>query len=88
MLPRKVLCAVVEMQQYLPCCSDADCDAREVVGLRLDQLQSREGHSVIVNLVGKGGRIRTVPVPTWCKELVDSRVRKSGVIDGKDSDEF
>lgn len=44
----------------------------EVVGLRLDQLQSREGHSVIVNLVGKGGRIRTVPVPTWCKELVDS----------------
>jgi site-specific recombinase XerD len=28
----------------------------EVVGLNLDQLQSREGHWVIVNLVGKGGR--------------------------------
>jgi site-specific recombinase XerD len=31
----------------------------EVVGLNLDQLQSREGHWVIVNLIGKGARIRT-----------------------------
>jgi site-specific recombinase XerD len=34
----------------------------EVVTLRLDQLQSREDHGVIVDLVGKGGRLRTVPV--------------------------
>ncbi|WP_082661818.1 tyrosine-type recombinase/integrase [Terracidiphilus gabretensis] len=44
----------------------------EVVSLNLDQLQSREGHWVIVNLVGKGARIRTVPVPWWAKELVDA----------------
>jgi len=31
----------------------------EVVGLRLDQLQLRESHWVIVDLVGKGGRLRT-----------------------------
>src|ERR1035441_10062919 len=37
----------------------------EVVGLRLDQLQSRESHWVIVDLVGKGGRLRTVTVPAW-----------------------
>src|SRR5713226_2468743 len=55
----------------------------EVVGLRLDQLQSREGHRVIVDLVGKGGRLRTVPVPSWCKELVDTWVRHSGVSEGK-----
>jgi integrase len=55
----------------------------EVVGLRLDQLQSREGHWVIVDLVGKGGRLRTVPVPSWCKELVDTWVRHSGVSEGK-----
>jgi site-specific recombinase XerC len=30
----------------------------EVVGLRLDQLQLREDHWVIVDLVGKGGRVR------------------------------
>jgi hypothetical protein len=44
----------------------------EVVGLRLDQLQSREGHWVIIDLVGKGGRLRTLPVPLWCKELVEA----------------
>src|SRR5208282_3372463 len=55
----------------------------EVVGLNLDRLQSREGHWVIVNLVGKGARLRTVPVPTWSKELVDGWLRQSGVSDGK-----
>jgi integrase len=53
------------------------------VGLNLDQLQSREGHWVIVNLIGKGARIRTVPVPWWAKELVDAWLRHSGVNDGK-----
>jgi integrase/recombinase XerD len=33
----------------------------EVVGLNLDQLQSREGRWGIVNLVGKGKRLRTIP---------------------------
>jgi integrase len=55
----------------------------EVVGLRLDQLQLRESHWVIVDLVGKGGRIRTVPVPNWCKGLVDVWLRDSGVNEGK-----
>ena len=58
-------------------------DDSEVVGLNLDQLQSREGHWVIVNLVGKGARLRTVPVPWWCKELVDAWLRNSKVNDGK-----
>jgi integrase len=47
----------------------------EVVSLRLDQLQSREGHWVIVDLLGKGGRLRTVPVPCWCKALIDVWLR-------------
>src|ERR1019366_3646993 len=55
----------------------------ELVGLRLDQLQRREGHWVIVDLVGKGGRVRTVPVPAWCKALVDLWLRHSGVNEGK-----
>jgi len=55
----------------------------EVVGLKLDQLQRREGHWVIVDLVGKGGRLRTVPVPTWCKGLVDVWLRHSGVSEGR-----
>src|ERR1700722_3267856 len=55
----------------------------EVVVLNLDQLQSREGRWVIVNLVGKGKRLRTIPVPSWSKELLDAWLRHSGVIEGK-----
>jgi integrase len=55
----------------------------EVVSLRLDQFQSREGHWVIVDLRGKGGRVRTVPVPCWCKALIDIWLRDSRVTDGK-----
>lgn len=55
----------------------------EVVGLNLDQFQSREGRWVIVNLVGKGKRLRTVPVPSWSKELLDAWLRHSGVNEGK-----
>jgi site-specific recombinase XerC len=43
----------------------------EVVGLNLDQLQSREGHWVIVNLVGKGGRLRN----RTCAVLVQGTCR-------------
>jgi integrase len=55
----------------------------EVMGLNLDHMQSREGRWVIANLVGKGGRLRTVPMPPRCKELVDTWLRHSGVSEGK-----
>jgi site-specific recombinase XerD len=35
----------------------------ELAGLELDWIQQREKHWVIVDLVGKGGHIRTVPIP-------------------------
>jgi site-specific recombinase XerD len=35
----------------------------EAVALTLDHLQQREEHWAIVDLMGKGGRVRTVPVP-------------------------
>ncbi len=54
----------------------------EAVALRLDQIQRREGHWVIADLFGKGGRLRTVPVPDWCKALIDSWLRASGVSEG------
>lgn len=55
----------------------------ELVSLQLRQFQLREDHWVIVDLVGKGGRLRTVPVPGWCKNIVDDWLRDSGVNDGK-----
>ena len=53
------------------------------MNLRFDQLQLRESHWVIVDMVGKGGRLRTVPVPPWCKGLIDVWLRDSRVTEGK-----
>src|SRR5229473_1842834 len=43
----------------------------ESVALRLDHLQQREEHWAIVDLVGKGGHVRTVPVPDWVRNELD-----------------
>ena len=55
----------------------------ETVNLSLDQLQSRQNHWVIVDMIGEGGRLRTVPVPIWCKSLIDTWLRGSRVTEGK-----
>ena len=36
--------------------------------LRFEDFQLREGHWVIADLRGKGGHIRTIPVPAWVKQ--------------------
>jgi len=40
---------------------------QEAVTLTFDHLQLREEHWAIVDLVGKGGDVRTVPVPDWVR---------------------
>src|SRR5260370_10884701 len=44
----------------------------ELVGLRMEDLQVREEHCVIADLIGKGKHIRTVPVPVWAKRAIDA----------------
>jgi integrase/recombinase XerD len=43
----------------------------ELVALKVENIQQRAGRWVIPDLVGKGNRVRTVPVPAWVKKLVD-----------------
>jgi site-specific recombinase XerD len=43
----------------------------ELVHLNVDHFQQREDHWAIVDLIGKGGHIRTVPVPDWVKASVN-----------------
>src|SRR5881296_4137707 len=45
----------------------------EAVALTLDHLQQREEHWAIVDLMGKGGHVRTVPVPDWVKSELDRK---------------
>jgi integrase len=44
----------------------------EAAGLKIEDIQLREGHWIIADLKGKGGHIRTVPVPDWVKARVDT----------------
>ena len=37
----------------------------ELTALRVEDIQQREEHWGIAELVGKGGHIRTIPVPDW-----------------------
>lgn len=43
----------------------------EVVALAFGDIQKREDHWAIVDLVGKAGHVRTAPVPAWVKTAVD-----------------
>jgi site-specific recombinase XerD len=55
----------------------------ELVGLELDEIQMRQGHWAVVDLIGKGGHIRTVPIPNWVKAALDQWTRAANVTEGK-----
>src|SRR5438309_49927 len=55
----------------------------ELVGLEMDDIQKRQGHWAVVDLIGKGGHIRTVPIPNWVKAALDQWTRAAGVCEGK-----
>jgi site-specific recombinase XerD len=55
----------------------------EAVSLRLDDLQQREEHWAIVDLVGKGGHVRTVPVPDWVRSELDDWLGAAAVDQGR-----
>jgi integrase len=55
----------------------------EAAGLDLEHLVQRDGRWVILDLKGKGGRIRTVPVPAWVKHAVDLWILAAGISTGR-----
>jgi len=55
----------------------------ELVALEIKDIQTRQGHWAVVDLAGKGGRIRTVPMPLWVKNAVDEWVAAAGLREGK-----
>jgi len=56
---------------------------RELADLEFAHLQQREEHWAIVDLVGKGGHIRTVPVPEWVKATIDLWTTEAGISAGR-----
>jgi site-specific recombinase XerD len=55
----------------------------EVAELSVDHLQQREGHWAIVDLSGKVGHVRTVPVPDWVHGQLSTWITAAGIETGK-----
>jgi site-specific recombinase XerD len=56
---------------------------RELTELSLKHVQRREDHWAIVDLIGKGGHVRTIPMPDWVKHTIDLWLLASSVADGR-----
>jgi site-specific recombinase XerD len=54
----------------------------ELIGLKLAHLQKRDDHWAIIDLFGKGGHVRTVPVPGWVKLAVDEWLAAARITEG------
>jgi site-specific recombinase XerD len=55
----------------------------EVAELSVDHLQQREGHWAIVDLNGKAGHVRTVPVPDWVHIQLHAWIMAASIETGK-----
>ena len=55
----------------------------ELVALSVEKIQVRQGHWVIVDLIGKGGHIRTIPIPHWVKQGLDRWTSATGINVGR-----
>src|ERR1700716_306825 len=55
----------------------------EVAALTLKHIQQRDSRWCIVDLVGKHGRARTIPIPTWVKVAIDSWTSAAGLVAGQ-----
>src|SRR6202166_192466 len=56
---------------------------RELATLNIEDIQLREGRWVIVDLRGKGGRVRTVAIPIWVKQGIDAWQIAAKIKDGR-----
>ncbi len=54
----------------------------EVAALTLKHIQQRDNRWCIVDLIGKHGRVRTIPMPTWVKVAIDAWTAAAGLTEG------
>lgn len=55
----------------------------EVVAIEKRHLERREGRWVLLDVEGKRGRVRTVPVPLWVKTAIDDWLLRARIETGK-----
>jgi integrase len=54
----------------------------EVAALTLGHIQQRDNRWCIIDLIGKHGRVRTIPMPTWVKGAIDAWTFAAGFSEG------
>jgi integrase len=54
----------------------------EAAGLTFDHVQQRDGRYVLIDLIGKRDKVRSVPMPNWAKAAIDEWSSASGVSEG------
>ncbi len=54
----------------------------ELAAVRVDDLQRREEHWVFADLIGKGGHVRTVPIPNWVGSAIQTRLTAAEIASG------
>ena len=55
----------------------------ELAHIALEQIQQREGRWVLVDIDGKGRRLRSVPMPGWTKARIDHWTVAAGILGGR-----
>jgi site-specific recombinase XerD len=56
---------------------------KETAVLTLEHVQQRDARWVVVDMTGKGGRVRTVPMPSWTKVAIDEWTTTAGFSAGR-----
>jgi integrase len=51
----------------------------EAASLTFDHIQQRDGRWVLVDLIGKRNKVRSVPMPNWAKQAVDEYAARVGI---------
>ena len=54
----------------------------ECADLTVEHIQQREGRWVVVDLVGKRSKTRSVPMPSWAKYAIDAYLLAAAIVDG------
>jgi site-specific recombinase XerD len=54
----------------------------EVAALTMRHVQQRDNRWCIVDLIGKHGRVRTIPMPAWVKNAIDAWTSAADVVEG------
>jgi integrase len=55
----------------------------ELARLEVVTIQQRDGRWVLADMMGKGGRVRTVAVPTWVKQAIDGWTKAAKITEGR-----